>query len=236
MKKLVSIVLTIAIILSMSIVTFAAETSEDDECPEAGKIYVEVETRAVDTNTMPIGARPARKEDMEAAEQMNHKLMITSQPVSQRATWTYLPNYYVYNQTTSYNCGPACIQAALKYLTGSAPSQSTVASGCNTTGITGTYIADMVAYINTQQSQNTYESRYNLSSYSMKSALYSGIMTYDAPPIIGMYFYQEDGWDYSSTRHYMSVYGTMSDKSKFALADPWIGYANSGLSDRKSVV
>ena len=29
----------------------------------------------------------------------------------------------------------------------------------------------------------------------------------------------------------MSVYGAMSDKSKFALADPWIGYSNSGLSD-----
>ena len=28
----------------------------------------------------------------------------------------------------------------------------------------------------------------------------------------------------------MSVYGAKSDKSEFALADPWIGYSNSGLA------
>ncbi len=29
---------------------------------------------------------------------------------------------------------------------------------------------------------------------------------------------------------FMSVYGAKSDKSEFALADPWIGYSNSGLA------
>ena len=35
---------------------------------------------------------------------------------------------------------------------------------------------------------------------------------------------------YSSDGHFMSVYGAKSDKSEFALADPWIGYSNSGLA------
>ena len=64
----------------------------------------------------------------------------------------------------------------------------------------------------------------------MKNCLYSGVVTYDAPPIIGMAFSSNDGWLYSSGGHFMSVYGAMSDKSEFALADPWIGYSNSGLS------
>lgn len=64
----------------------------------------------------------------------------------------------------------------------------------------------------------------------MSSYLYSGIVSYGAPPIIGMAFSSSDGWLYSSDGHFMSVYGAKSDKSEFALADPWIGYSNSGLA------
>lgn len=43
-------------------------------------------------------------------------------------------------------------------------------------------------------------------------------------------FSSSNGWLYSSGGHFMSVYGAKSDKSEFALADPWIGYSNSGLA------
>ena len=60
----------------------------------------------------------------------------------------------------------------------------------------------------------------------------SNIVYLDAPPIIGLSFTEEDGWLYETDGHYMSVYGVNSDKSEFALADPWIGYSGSGLNNK----
>jgi len=112
----------------------------------------------------------------------------------------------------------------LRYLNGSAPTQDTIAVGCKTTSTAGTYISDMVTYINSMQSKNRYTSKYQANSTNMSSYLYSGIVSYGAPPIIGMAFSSSNGWLYSSGGHFMSVYGAKSDKSEFALADPWIGY------------
>lgn len=230
MKKTISFLLTVVMLLSFSTVAFASESNENDGFLEAGTVYVGVETRSIDSAATPSGALPATAEDIAESNSLQDKPVADESAVTPRASWTYLSGYLVYNQTTSYNCGPAAVQAALRYLNGSTPTQATIADGCKTT-TSGTYLADMLAYINDEQSENTYISKYQANSTNMKNYLYSGIVTYDAPPIIGMAFSSSDGWLYSSGGHFMSVYGTMSDKSKFALADPWIGYSNSGLTD-----
>ena len=231
MKKFISLLLAITLIFSSATVAFASESAENDGFIEAGTVYVGVETRSVDSTATPFGARPATTEDIAESNSLPDKPVAEESAVTPRASWTYLSGYLVYNQTTSYNCGPAAVQAALRYLTGSAPTQATIANGCKTTSTEGTYLANMLTYINNEQSENTYISKYQADSTSMKNYLYSGIVTYDAPPIIGMAFSSSDGWLYSSGGHFMSVYGAMSDKSTFALADPWIGYSNSGLTD-----
>lgn len=231
MKKSISFLLAFVMLFSFSTVAFASESSKNDGFQEAGTVYVGVETRSVDSADVPFGARPATAEDIAESNALPDKPIASESAVTPRASWTYLSGYLVYNQTTSYNCGPAAVQAALKYLNGSTPTQATIAEGCKTTSTSGTYLSDMLTYINSEQSKNTYTSKYQDNSTNMKNYLYSGVVSYDAPPIIGMAFSSSDGWLYSSGGHFMSVYGAKSDKSAFALADPWIGYSDSGLTD-----
>lgn len=230
MKKTSSFLLACIMLFSFSAVAFASESGENGGFQEAGTVYVGVETRSVDSANAPSGARPATAEDIAESNALLDKPVVSESTVTSRATWTCLSDYLVYSQTTSYNCGPAAVQAALEYLTGSTPTQATIAEGCKTT-TAGTYLSDMLTYINSEQSENKYVSKYEADSTNMKTYLYAGIVIYDAPPIIGMAFSSSDGWLYSSGGHFMSVYGTTSDKSTFALADPWIGYSNSGLTD-----
>ncbi|WP_455717346.1 C39 family peptidase [Anaerosporobacter sp.] len=233
MKKILSLLLPVAMLFSLNTVSFASEVATNDEFPKAGTINVEVETRSIATATSPGGARTATSDDIAVSNQMADKPVSSGNKAKTSVSWTYLSGYLVYNQTTSYNCGPAAVQAAMKYLTGSTPTQSTIATGCGTT-TSGTYLSDMLTYINKKQEENLYVSQYKADSSSMENYLYSGVVIYMAPPIIGMSFSSSDGWLYSTGGHFMSVYGARSDKSLFALADPWIGYSGSGLSGNSS--
>lgn len=229
MKKLLALILASIMLLSVSMVTFASEITDNDGFVEAGEIYVGIEERTKNSAIGgPAGALPATEEQLAAISLYEEEKNLLEPTSSTRATWTYLPNYYVYNQTTSYNCGPASIQAALRYINGSTPEQSEIARGCGTT-LDGTDIGSMAEYINTEGLQNRrqYKEVLDSSKSLMTSRLHTGIVSYDAPPIIGMIFWESDGWYYDSPGHFMSVYGVKSDQSAFALADPWIGYATS---------
>jgi predicted double-glycine peptidase len=228
MKRLLSLILVGVLLLSLNVVAFANETA-DDEFVKAGEIYVEPEE--ITRNSYiggPAGAIPATEEQLAAAGQYEEEEILFQPINTTRATWTYLPNYYVYNQTTYYNCGPASIQAALRYINGSTPAQSEIARWCGTTS-DGSHIESMTSYINTEgiQSRRNYVYVLDSSKSLMKTRLHTGIMGYDAPPIIGMVFWESDGWYYDTPGHFMSVYGVKSDQSEFALADPWIGYATT---------
>lgn len=233
MKRFFSLLIVATMLFSINTIAYASEVEvvSGDEFIEATPIYVDVETRLMETSTSPAGALPATTADIEASSNIKDEIVVSdNEGITRAVTWTYLSNYVVYNQITSYNCGPASVQAALKYIKGDTPTQAKIAEGCKTT-TSGTYLSDMLTYINGQQSTRKYVSKYEADSDTMKSCLYSGVVTYNVAPIIGMAFSSDDGWLYSSGGHFMSVYGATSDKSKFALADPWIGYSGSGLSN-----
>ena len=236
MKKFVSAFLVLVFLFANCVASYATvETSY--EFPTAGTCYVEPENDAFSAGSGPRGGRAATREQLEAIsklpkevltkEQLQRKSEFTSSGQT-RANWIWLSGYIVYSQSTEANCGPACIQSALKYLTGSAPAQSVVARACNTTqsGVNmGTYVYDMVVYINSMQTRHTYRQCSYLSQDTFTEFLHTGITAYNAPPIIGMWLDPDDGWAYEASSHFMSVYGAMSDESRFALSDPWIGYA-----------
>lgn len=179
MKRFFSLILTVAMLFSINTVAYASEVASGDEFVEATPIYVDVETRLMETFTSPAGALPATTTDIEASNNMEDKIVASAnEDLTRAATWTYLSNYLVYNQTTSYNCGPASVQAALKYINGNTPTQAKIAEGCKTT-TSGTYLSNMLTYINGQQSANKYVSKYNANSDTMKSCLYSGVVTYN---------------------------------------------------------
>lgn len=230
MKKLLLMSLTVTMLLSTSTITFAGERFSEKSYVEANAVYVGVESRPLSSDSLkaPKGALPARANDKSGAKSKKADIVNESLSLQAAASWKYLSGYTVYNQKTSYNCGPATVQAALNYL-GYNIDQSEIARGCKTT-INGSYIADMVSYINRQQSKYRYTARYNESSSEMSRLLYNGIASSKAAPIIGLTFSTSDGWPYSTNGHFVSVYGAKSDRSSFALADPWIGYSGSGLN------
>lgn len=199
MKKLAVMFLTVTMVLSAHYSSFAGQGN-------SGKEFMEAKTVSVTGETRPLSQDSIRQS---------------------ASSWKYLNGFTVYSQVTSYNCGPASVQAALNYL-GVNRNQSDIAKGCRTT-VNGSYIADMVTYINRQQGRNRYVGKYNESKSEMTRLLYSTVATGKAVPIIGLTFSTNDGWLYSTNGHFMSVYGAKSDKSAFALGDPWIGYSGSGL-------
>lgn len=231
MKKFFSLLLAVIMLFSAQTVAYAGEVVSSDEFIEAKPVYdVEVETCSMEPAASPTGALPATEDDILESGKMEDKMVFSDdEGLTRAASWTYLSGYTVYAQNTNYNCGPASVQAALKYIKGSAPSQSKIAEECKT-NTSGTYLSNMLTYINEQQSVNRYVSKYQASFDSMKNYLYFGVVQCNAPPIIAMSFSTGEGWLYSSNGHFMSVYGALSDKSRFALADPWIGYSGSGLS------
>ncbi len=227
MKKLVLMLLTLTMALSANSISFAAQEDSAKEFIEAKTVSVSEESSIASGDFLkaPNGARSARPQDKLGVKKDD----LLNQSLSRQAatSWKYLNGYTVYSQITNYNCGPATVQAALNYL-GVSRNQADIARGCRTI-TNGSYLADMINYINSQQTRNRYVGRYNETSSEMCRLLYNGVSTSKAAPIIGVTFSTSDGWLYSTNGHFMSVYGAKSDKSAFAMGDPWIGYSGSGL-------
>lgn len=138
-------------------------------------------------------------------------------------TWDYLNNYFaVYGQIYSNYCGPASVKSSLMYLNGSSPTQDQIASGCGTTS-NGTYLANMVTYMNNRLTTTYYTPQYRATKSAMQNYLWSGIQ-YDDPPIIGFACSTSQGWRYNSGGHFVLVNGARTDREEFNLADPGILY------------
>jgi predicted double-glycine peptidase len=231
-RKIFSVAIVISIALSMP--AFAATSHP---VPVDGTDYDDI-TSVPSTRGMTgvIGAREATAEDMaESANQVDKDLLIASHDSMTQtfaaASWMPLDPFTYYAQEKSYSCGPASVKMALKFLTGTTYSESTIRTGCSTT-TGGTYLSDMKVYINDEQSENPYVTMYQETKDNMKDDLYAGIVTWDAPPIVGLKETTNDGWGYNLAAHFVVIYSIMSDKSEVALCDPWAGYNSSSASDK----
>lgn len=169
---------------------------------------------------------PTSAEDMEVINKKMElvKLVEAEKPTTRATTWSHLPGTFtLYYQTTNYNCGPACVQSTIKYINGSAPAQSTVATGCKTT-TNGTYLSNMVTYLNSKQTENKYVSMYQEDSSTFASCLYSAVHYLEVPAIVGFACSTSDGWAYNSNGHFTCINAARDDRGAYQLADPLIGY------------
>lgn len=235
MKKILTIIIVMTLIFSMNSISFAVnENGELTTTPKPTLIPTEDGTsssnKSSDTsysisNISPSGALEATKSDMEYWATITKKAPISpSNPP--KTTWIPLSPFYYYAQELAYSCGPASVKMALKYITGTIYSEATIRTGCNTT-TSGTYLSDMASYTNDEQSDNTYVVRYQQTQLNMVNHLYSGIVTFDASPLIGVAFTTADGWDFNTSGHFLAIYSVKSDKSEYAIADPWGGYGST---------
>ena len=213
MKRLITILLLIAMIM-----TFSIGANATDKEP-----YMSVS-----------GTKEATETQMELAANLSKDGLAVNRTVEEalatvqgaRSTnWIYTDRYfYYYGQEQNYTCGPASVRMALRNITGEEYSESVISAGCNTTASEGTYLADMVTYINSMQNHNTYIAKYKDTKATMKSNLYKGIVNWDAPPIVGLKETTSDGWNYNLGGHFVVVYGVYSNQKKYAVTDPWSGF------------
>ncbi|MDR2360865.1 MAG: C39 family peptidase [Oscillospiraceae bacterium] len=145
------------------------------------------------------------------------------------ASWIELSPFAYYPQQKNYTCGPASIRMALKWINGTTPSEATVEDGCYTDPSDGTYVVNMVDYINDMQDTNPYVGVYGASKSNMKRDLYECITDYECPPIVGLKECIGTGWPYILPGHFVTIYSVLSDKSYFELCDPWAGYAGDSV-------
>lgn len=218
MKKLICIVLVVATLLSCgTILSFAEESSNTF----GGALEYDPDVAAAATQELTPEEEELLEEKFAIMEQVKSEKVLT-----RATTWSELPGLFtLHHQTTSYNCGPACVQSAIHYIQGSAPSQATIAAACKTT-TNGTYLADMVACLNSYQSENKYAAFYLQDKTSMESCLYSAIHHLQVPAIIGFSCSTSSGWQYNSTGHFACINAARDDRAYFQLADPLIGYLN----------
>ncbi len=172
------------------------------------------------------------KADVSYANRSEDEVLAGVSSNARAVSWLYTSRYfYYYGQEKNYSCGPACVKMALKNITGTAYSESVIRTGCKTT-TSGTYLSDMVQYLNDMQDHNSYIARYQKTKFIMKRDLYSCIVNWDSPPIIGVKENTSNGWNYNLNAHFVIVYAVRSDNSAFMISDPWSGYiGDSGNRD-----
>lgn len=208
----ISLVCVISILVSLLSFSVSAEAAEYSEGA------LEATDRQMDYwNSL-------EKADESEACRTEEEVLSELTTAARSTSWILTSRYfYYYGQEENYSCGAACVKMALRNITGIAYSESVIRTGCSTT-TSGTYLADMVEYINTMQDHNPYIARYQKTKATMKSNLYSGIVSWDSPPIIGVKESTSSGWNYNLSAHFVIVYAVRSDKSAFLISDPWSGY------------
>lgn len=210
MKKIFAIILVISIVLGIATINVSADGNTNtgiipyDESQEIPIEYTE--------------------EQLLNLEEKHRLLEAMDENVSTYSlTWSFLEPFTLYSQINNHYCAPACVQSVLKYINGSAPSQITIASGCNTTS-NGTTMPNMINYLNTKQTANVYEGFYVHDQTRLARYLYFDIHNRGIPSIISFACSTDQGWLYDSNGHVSCVVSARDDRGAFVIADPLVGY------------
>lgn len=235
MKRFVSLMATITVLLSLSTPCLAVEPISPIDNSISSR---STQNRSQVPTDPPKGAGEISLNDVQTwlndHEEELTPIEESISPLSATASWVYTSDstytFYYYGQELSYSCGAASVRMALKALSNLSLSESTIRKGCGTTSTDGTYVSDMTDYMVDTQDDYAYDSKYSILSSLFHSNLYNAISD-GAPPIVGIKTSTSDGWFYNTSGHFIVPYAIMSDKSSYALADPWGGYA--GVDDWK---
>lgn len=227
-KILIALLLVMTIICSSFSVSAASFEAESSQFTTSGASEA--------TEEQVQRGNSVKKADISTANRTEAEAYATIDPNSRATSWLYTTRYfYYYGQETNYSCGAACVKMALRNITGTTYSEAAVRTGCNTTSTAGTYLVDMVEYINEEQDYNFYVERYRQTKASMQEDLYEGITYWDAPPIIGVRETTANGWNYNLSAHFVIIYAVTSSQSTFAVTDPWSGYIGDNANRDISV-
>ena len=207
MKKTVSMMICLLMLLANVLTVFAAETDAYD---------------------MPSGAMEATPEELAGADPYDPLLAVVAEGngIVPQTLWYSLGMQY-YSQQTSTSCGPACARMVLKYLTGTTYSEATIRNNTNYSSSNGTTLRSLINYIEDEQSDHNYKVYYGSSLSYIMDGFLVGIRDESAPPICGLREQTAYGFPYNgSGGHFVVIHQVASDQSAVELYDPWAGYVN----------
>lgn len=214
MKKLLVIILALAMLSSYCVVANAEDTASNIV---GGVIQATAQEEAEYLESL-------TDEDIALInKKIEEAYNVANQNETRAATKLSIPGTFtMYQQENNYYCVPACIKSVLKYLTGTTYSQSSIASAIGTTS-TGTSAVNIVPYLN--EKQDFYFARTtNFDQNTLCTYLYYTVGNVGVPGML--FFVNPSGtnWHYATYGHCLVVNAVYSDHSKLQFADPLGGW------------
>lgn len=150
-------------------------------------------------------------------------------------------NVPYFRQQNRYYCGPATTKQTLHYITGSSPTQDTLANALGTTsqGTDGTRI---VTYLNNNLPSSVYFIETPYTPKSMAVTTYRSLCVTNTPPILRVNVTSDQvssshpvDWYYTTDGHFMNISGqyTVNGHIVYEVTDPYIEYKSSSITNGK---
>ena len=236
MKKIILATLSLSLILAAPVTALAADTVSAGRTGDVREEDNSIQSASVSDSrwNMPGGAREATEEIMRQAEErlaeiderelygegLNEGIMPLNDWYS-----VFVPYY---GQETEVSCGPACVRMVLECLTGNSYDEKTIRDNTNYSDEAGTYLYNLVPYLNQEQDKHEYLEFYRVSEEKMRDLLYSGLANFSKPAIIGIRPSASVAFPWNgSNGHFLVVDGCNASKSVVSVLDPWAGYSNN---------
>ena len=233
MKKIISVLLTLSLCLSTSMVALA-----DTNANYNGPLFINGDSGQLSENAIDISDLAKAKQKIiknKSFSSLEKQTVLDKLSIFETGSpMKVLPNasgsitVSVCTQETSYYCGPATVQQTLKYINGSAASQTSIANSIGTT-TAGSALSPMVTYTNNNQSRNTYIIIYDPNVQQIQNMV-SYAVSYRAPVMCRLKFTQGGNWPYSTNGHFMNANGYHTYGDYILVTDPNIKNVNPSAS------
>lgn len=244
-KSTVSLLAALSLLITFCFPTYAVENQEMIRNSN-GEIVMK-DGEVVPKNVSPSEQLRELKEKgfssqqiAEAKEKLSGQFIPEPQ-ISTRASWVYhSPRITFYRQIDKVHCIHACTQMTLKYFGITISQRDLEGLDKLPTSPTGTHLTYVPGVLNSMQKNNAYVfiDGTNCSREIMQNHLYSSIVNYDAPAIIGVTIDKAAYWPYydnvGSPGHGLVVSGATIQKTEFELTDPISGFVGGGIDMSKT--
>lgn len=206
MKKIISLMLSLALITALCSPVLATETLSSSF-----------------TSSGALAATP--EEIAEAASEFdpNKFDFLKTAPVT-RETW-YAIGVPYYGQEENMSCGPASARMMLEYITGTTYSESSIRDNMSGwSSSTGVTLAKLLQYVHGEQNKYRYTKYYGASRSYMFDGFISAIRYNRAAPVCGVRESTSAGFPYNINGHFIVIAAVAADSSAVTVMDPWAGY------------
>lgn len=173
--------------------------------------------------------RAAELEQQYAAQKMQGGIQPASTTIDKAIALTY------YGQELVDSCASASTRMVLRFLTGIPYSETTVRANTGYQAGIGSSMTNVCLYLNQEQSTIGYIASYGKNETTMHDNLYTTIVNWTAPCIVGLAESIYLGFPYNGGAHAVVAngYDNTGTNVTFDIMDPWAGYIGDIESNQR---